>query len=67
MITLAQSADQLKWSGAVWEFLFESALNLTFFDDVEMIAPVALMKHILTNSNWDHFETVYQFKFLVLF
>ncbi len=66
MITLVELSDDFKNSWAVGLLFFESTLDLAFFDDVKVISFVSLMEDVFATAHLDHFQTVDQFKFLVL-
>ena len=65
MVALVQRPDQLKRSSAIREFLLETALNFTFFNDIEVVTLVLLMEDIFVSIHLNYLQAVDQLEFVV--
>ena len=64
MITLSESSDMLKQEATIRLFPLESAVDLSFLDDEEVLASVTLVEHKFTRTHLQHLQTIDQFKFV---
>ena len=66
MLSLGQGTHFVEGGVTVGQLFLEATLDLTFFNDVEVVTLVALMEDILARVYLLHLKTIDQFKFVVL-
>lgn len=66
MLSLVELPDQLEFDGTVGLLDFTATLDLALLDDIEVLALVTLVEHILVLVHVHHLESINQLKFFVL-
>ena len=67
MLTLFQGSNQIESARSLRRIvILEATLDLTFVDNVEVVALVSLMEHVLARVHLHHLQPVDQLQLVVL-